>query len=162
MLHHNLLPVVIAVLLPHVIGPEHFPPSLVGRHHPARLEDPPGTWLCHLDAIHTPRRRGNHQGAVVRPLTPGGCPLITAADPPAPGTLLLILAGDPGHALAAHARDLPPRIIYHILMRRINACSGSTMCPQFLSRRMTQKLIRIRQQMITECQQRQSENFSPT
>ena len=44
--------------------------------------------LCHLDAVHPPPRRGDYPGAVVHPLAPGGCPLIAAATPPAPGPLL--------------------------------------------------------------------------
>ena len=131
-LHHSLLPVVVAVPLPllpvlvavplpHLVGPEHVPPSLVGRHHPALLGDPPETCLCHLDAVHPPPQRGDHPGAVIHPLAPGGCPLIAAATPPAPGPLLLVLVGDPGHALTAHTHGLSPRIVFHLLMRWINA-----------------------------------------
>ena len=118
-------------------------PSLSRRPSPAGMtRTPTREGLCHLDAVHLLPRRGNYPGAVVRPLPLGGCPLIAV--------------------LAAHAPGLPPGTIYHILMWRINAYSDSATCPQFLSRRMTQKLIKIRQQMIAKCQQRQSGNFSPT
>ena len=98
--------------------------------------------------------------SIVRPLAPGGCPIIAAAAPPSPSPLLPILVGDLGHYLTAHAPGLPLGILLHVLMRRINACSSYVTCPQFLSRRMTPRMIRIHQQMIPECQQRQSENFT--
>ena len=131
----------------------HVPP----RPSISRWSSPPGmTRRPARDVSLSPRRRSPSSPARRSsrglPLAPGGCPLIATATPPAPGPLLPVLVWDPGHDPAAHAPCLPTGIVLHVLMRRINTCSGYVTCPQFLSRRMTQTMIRIHQQMIPECQ----------
>ena len=69
-------------------------PSLVGPPQLAWPGDPRGTCLCHLNAIHLLPRRSDHPWAILRPLTPGGCPLIPTAAPPAQGHLLLDIVGN--------------------------------------------------------------------
>ena len=70
------------------------PLSPVVHHRPAWLGDLPGTCPCHPGAVLPCTRRIGHPGAVVRPLAPGGCPLIAAAATLHLGHPQLDLVGD--------------------------------------------------------------------
>ena len=151
-----LLTVVVALLHLQVIGPGHFHPSFVGLHWRAWPGDPSGTCLCHLDAVHFLRRCNDHLGTAVPSLASGWCSLIYATNPPAPGPLLLVLVESPGHVLAVHAPSLLPRIVFHVFILQINIWSAYKTYPQFFSRWMNQKLIKIYHQRIIKYQQRLS------
>ena len=130
-----LLTIIAAVPLLQVVSPGHVPPSLVIHPRPAWPGDPLGTCRRHQDAVHLLHRRGNHPGAVVRPLAPGGCPLIAVAAPPAQGPLRLALVEDLDPVHAGHAPGPLPGIASLVPPRRNNSCYISGISPQFLNRR---------------------------
>ena len=110
----------------------------------------------HLDTVHLLHLRGDHLGAIVSPLAPGGCPLIAAATPPAPGLLLLAPVSDLDPVLAAYSPSLLPGIISPVPSLRNNNYCVSGMSPQFLNRRRNKTLTKVHPPMITPCLQQLS------
>ena len=151
-----LLTIATAVPLLHAVGPGHVPPSLIGRHRQASPGDPLGKCRCQLDTVHLLHRHGDHLGAIIRPLAPGGCPLIAAATPPAPGLLLLAPVSDLDPVLAAYAPSLLPGIISPVPSLRNNNYCVSGMSPKFLNRRRNKTLTKVHPPIIRPCLQQLS------
>ena len=115
------MPAVAAASLPstpNVVGPETVLLSPIILHWPAGLGDLLRRRPCHPGAVLPRTRRGDHPGAVVRPLSPGGCPLIAAAATPLLGHPHLDVVAVEVPALAVHAPGLLTGIVSNICMRQ--------------------------------------------
>ena len=153
-----ILTVMVAIPLLHVVGAEHVPPPLVVPPWPACPAGTLGTCLCHPDAVHILHRRGDHPGALIRPLAPGGCSLIATAADPAPDLPRLAPVEDPGHAHVLHSPGLHPGIVVHVRSLPNSSFFILGISHQFLHRGRARMQIFSHLPMIMSCLLRQYAN----
>ena len=137
------MPAVAAVPLPHTPNVV----ALVLLHWPAWLGALPGTRPCRPGPVLPHTRCSDHPGAVLRPLAPGGCPLIVAAATLHLGHPHLDIVGNKVPILAVHAPGLLTGIVNNVCTRRTNILYAFMTLLLFLHRMTPRRQIRIHQLM---------------